>query len=457
MTQHVRTTYQGHRKTTWAVVLTLAVAAALAALALVLPALGATGQPIPPPSFPGGVTPTEVNIGGSNFSCTANTGGTPSGLSTFQVSGPPNSAASVTYNLPNGVTLTLTGVNGQNKGKLFSFSMNGARVFHLGVKGGTNHAWYNYSPGGVVSDGNLHATLQSPGVLYAASITTFCYARVATISGTVYSDLNGNGARNTSSPNEPGLPGWTVTAYNGSGSAVATAGPTGANGSYTLSNLPLGATYSVCATPSSGLWALTEPTTTPSRCSSSPGGQGWSVDLSADATRNFGAQSGVTPTCGAAFSGQTYGGAAGNVLYEAQLMPHGTECKDNFVVMYSYLPDTNQLFATLHPPTQNNNDPWEVVEHIHWTGITLDTQNPITLWYDDSFPYDGNPHTDLVQCNEDPRDPNGNPFVLLDHGDLTPGAETSCMLSSTDSAGAGPDDRSYDAWIYSNVDGTRGH
>ena len=112
-------------------------------------------------------------------------------------------------------------------------------------------------------------------------------------------------------------------------------------------------------------------------------------------------------------------------------------------------------------PTEGGTDPWEVVEHIHWTGITLDTQNPITLWYDDSFPYDGAPpHVNLVPCNSDPRtDPND--FELpADHDGLMPDTNpetTSCMLSSTDSAGEGPDDRSYDAWIYSNVDGTRGH
>ncbi len=452
MTQQVRTSYRKHRKATWAGGLTVVGAAILAALALVLPAFGAAGEPIPPASSPRSVTPTEVNVGGSNFSCTANTGGAPSGLSTFQVSGPPNSAASVTYNLPNGVTLTLSGVNGQNRGKIFSFSMNGARVFHLGVKGGSNHAWYNYSPGGVVSDGNLHATLQSPGNLYSASITTFCYARVATISGTVYNDLTGNGAK-TDSPAEPGLPGWTVTAYGSGGTQVATTGPT-TNGSYSLA-LPLGATYSVCATPSSGLWALTEPTTTPSACSSSPGGRGWSVALSDDATRNFGAQSGVQPTCLTPFSGQAFGSAAGTVIYEAQLVPQGTACKNDLVVMYSYLPGTNQLFATLHPPTEGG-APWEVVEHLRWTGITFDIQNPITLWYDDSPPYDGVGHTDLVPCNSDPRT-NPNSFVLPTHGDLTPGSETSCLLVATDSAGSGPDDRIYDAWIYSNVDGGRGH
>jgi hypothetical protein len=248
-----------------------------------------------------------------------------------------------------------------------------------------------------------------------------------------------------------------VTAYNSGGSSVATT-PTAANGSYTLSNLTLGSTYSVCAVPSSGTWALSEPTTTPTACASAPGGIGWQVQLTGNAVRNFGAQSAVMPTCeGDPFHGPAIGSADGNVVYEARLVPQsGRPCKSNLVVMYSYLPDINQLFATLHPPTGAANDPWEVVEHIHWTGITLDVQNPITLWYDDDPPYDGVGHTDLVPCNSDPR-ATPTSFDLGAHGDLTPGAEKSCMLVATDSAGSGPDDRIYDAWIYSSVDGTRGH
>ena len=449
-------------------------AIAAVALAVVIPATGASGD-IPPAAQPSGVMPTLVDIGGSNFNC-------PAGVSTFRVSNTPSSQSPVTYNssntasytapyvpLPAGVTFTLRGLNGSDKGKWFAYQATGATVFDVAVKGGNDQAWYDYGSNGVSADGatsaggvpttstGLHATKKSDGSFYVASITTFCYTKAATLSGTVYNDLNGNGAK-TDTPAELGLSGWVVTAYDSGGNAVATNGPTGtgASGAYSFA-LPLNATYSVCATPSTGLWALTEPTTTPSACLLSPGGRGWSVDLSTNATKNFGAQSGVQPTCDVPFSGQAYGGAAGNVVYEAQLVPQGTACKDNFVVMYSYLPGTNQLFATLHPPAEGGTDPWQVVEHIRWTGITLDTQNPITLWYDDSYPYDGNPHTDLVPCNSDPRT-NPNDFELpASYGTLLPGTETSCILSSTDSAGSGPDNRTYEAWIYSNIDGLRGH
>ncbi len=162
MTQRVRTRYRNHRRASRVALLGVAAAAALAALAIVLPALGAAGDSIPPASIPLGVTPTDVAVGGSNFSCTTNTGGQPPGMSSFSVSSLPNSTTPVTYNSSNsslltGVSLTLTGVNGQSKGKFFSFAMTGANVFHVGVKGGNDIAWYNYfgnssTSGGVQSD-----------------------------------------------------------------------------------------------------------------------------------------------------------------------------------------------------------------------------------------------------------------------------------------------------------------
>ena len=162
----------------------------------------------------------------------------------------------------------------------------------------------------------------------------------------------------------------------------------------------------------------------------------------------------VQPFCDKPFSGIGFAGTGGTATYSAQLVANGG-CKSDNVIMYSYTPGTNQLFAVLSPITPGPK--YETVEHIHWDGITLDTQNPITLWYDDTVPYDGGDKRTLIPCNSDPRDP-GDPFVLpVPHDSLLPGIETSCMLESTDSAGSGPDARTYDVWIYSNVDGGRGY
>jgi hypothetical protein len=184
----------------------------------------------------------------------------------------------------------------------------------------------------------------------------------------------------------------------------------------------------------------------------------------------------VTPSCEEPFSGIGFAGTGGVVTYTAQLVEDGG-CKEDNVVMYSYTPGTNQLFATLNPIAGGGTQ-YQVVEHIHWTGIGGDVQNPITLRYDDTAPYDGvdnaginniNGGTNdgwriMKMCGSDPR-PAPDSFDL---GGVTPvmpsadplpagGQHSSCMLLSSFSAGDGPSDRAYDAWVYSLVDGARGN
>jgi hypothetical protein len=163
----------------------------------------------------------------------------------------------------------------------------------------------------------------------------------------------------------------------------------------------------------------------------------------------------VHPSCTAPFSGIGFAGTGGTATYSVQLVANGG-CKSDDMIMYSYTPGTNKLFAVLSPISPGAH--YESVEHIQWDGITLDTQNPITLWYDDTVPYDGADKVTLIPCNSDPRtDPES--FTLpgsAPHSTLMPSGHTSCMLQSTDSAGSGPDNRSYDAWIFSTVDGGRG-
>ena len=55
----------------------------------------------------------------------------------------------------------------------------------------------------------------------------------------------------------------------------------------------------------------------------------------------------VTPSCSAPFSGLPLGGT-GTVQYSAQLVSKDGACKNSKVVMYSYTPRENDLFATLH-------------------------------------------------------------------------------------------------------------
>jgi hypothetical protein len=368
------------------------VAAVAAALALVVPALGISTTGCTPdtttcvkPASGQGITPSVVNVGGTNFSCATNAGGTPAGMNVrqFQISNP----------VPGLYTDSATGVQfrilapsaGLDSKAFLSFRVEGnaAVVYHVGIKGGTNSSWYDYfnntpsakalGNGGVFSDTDLHSTPDSQyrtspaskNTFFASSITTFCYVPL------------------------------TVQAS--------------------------------CDHPFSG--------------------------------------------------GPGFGGGTGDAAqYFVQLVAQNGACKTGNMVMYSYVPGTNQLFAVLSPVTPGGPN-YESVEHIHETGIAGDNQNPITLKYDDTAPYDGVDHAGGVNdgfrvmkfCGSDPRpypsDPplaaGQSPFDLGGaHPAMPPadadGPHTSCMLQSTDSAGSGGT-RTYDAWVYSNIDGLRGH
>ena len=394
MTQHVRKRYRNHRKATWAAVFVVLVAAALV---LVLPALGInntncnpanTSTCVKPASTHQGVTPSIAPVGGSNFSCAkagASYGGpaTPSGMREFQISKP--TPGSYTDPATGVIFDVLPPTGNQAPTSFFSFRVRGgaAVVYHVGVKGGTNVAWYDYfnnmpaDPAlgpqrGVFSDDDLHSTPDSKYTaskpsFFVASITTFCYSAPLT----------------------------------------------------------------------------------------------------------------VQPSCTNPFFGTDLGGTGGTVQYSAQLTPENGVCKQDLVFMASFTSGTNdqsQMFATLSPLTTGGAQN-KVVEHIVWTGITKDIQNPITLRYDDTAPFNGvdNPGTStnegwrtMMLCGSDPRPFPSNPPLAanqspFDLGGNTPampaadgdGPHTTCMLQSTDSAGTGTSGRSYDAWLFSLIDGAR--
>src|SRR5262245_61486514 len=159
MTQHVRTGYRRHPKAAWMLIVGILSLAAVS-LAVVIPALGApTAVQIRPGAKGSGVVPDLVNIGGSNFTC-------PAGLSTFRVSNTPSSQTAVPYTstntasytspyvpLPAGVEFTLRGLNGPEKGKWFAYQTKNATVFDVAVKGGNDHAVYDYGSNGRSDDG----------------------------------------------------------------------------------------------------------------------------------------------------------------------------------------------------------------------------------------------------------------------------------------------------------------
>ena len=464
MTRQIRTTYRRHRGRAWFATIALL---ATAGLAVVLPAFASHGTHIEPAAQPSGVIPTVANVGGSNFSCSGfPVNGT---YSQFQISKP---AAGSYMDPATGVTFELKNPTGRDRQKFFSFRVvnDAADVYHVGVNGGTDTAWYNYLPTGVRADGEvtalkidqtgLHATRDNQGSLYNASITTICYKpRFADIGGIVFVDRNQNGSYDTSTtpPDEP-LSDWTVSLYRG-GSLYGTPRTSGANGRYLFSQLPAGFQYTVCVTaPSgSGTWSQTVPTG--NTACSSPLSAGHVVDLQNNSLSNdFGNVNTVTLDCSGTDAARSATTTSGGNTYTVQLAG-GALCNKGTATYVFQLYGGDTRVADFHPLAGGGGQV-HLTEKMEWTFSGTAEPDPAnrSLKYDDIAPY-GDSLRSMPYCLKDPRKAGGGELEL-DPANLTdvlplPTApdttlHTSCLITSTESAGGKRTDISY-----SSVDGYR--
>jgi SdrD B-like protein len=242
------------RKRAAGLLLTVAALVALTMFA-VLPALASNpGDLVSPASSPGGVTPTDVGIGGNGvcsnlYSTSAYNHPMPAGVSEYDNPNPVNGT-----NLPSGnsdgVTFTLTN-SGANSAQRLQVGGTNAQILGIAVNGGSDSTVYDYRPttrGWVAGDGNLHAPASkfsgsgSPTQWYGISHLTVCYTPTASISGTAFTDSNGDGSQSGST--ETGLSGLGVTVTNSGGTTVGT-GTTGSTGTYSVP-VPFGGPYTVC-------------------------------------------------------------------------------------------------------------------------------------------------------------------------------------------------------------------
>lgn len=434
MTAEIRDAVRRNRKRGGLFALGSVLVAAL--IAVVVPALAAVGDPIPPASIPGGVTPTEINNGGQNNDCTFV--GSQAPIS-WRIENPTTSTRTQTFN-GRPVTLALTMTSG---GKLLEFTVTGAVARDVVVKGGTNSAWYAYaSPRS--SDGNLHAPKKSANTLYQVSQTTFCLAQVGTVAGTVFRDSNESTTKDSF---ESGQNGWTVTLYANGGPVASTQTATvgGVDGSYRFENQPLGVEYTVCETApaGSGTWGQTVPAGN-THCAASgeePAGHRFTLD-SASYTANFGNVPTATATCSAP------SGIPGE--YEFSVACASKLVGKEFVV--STWTDNGQ-FANLHPVGSLTGAKISIAEKIYFDYPT-NSQNALTIYYDDTPPY-GDVRTVMKLCIYDPLAP-GEDFVFADGFDpvaspVLPSGETSCMIRNSEGSGG-----TYVAMVYTEEDGWRG-
>lgn len=218
------------------------------AVFVVLPAFATSVTYVPPPSYPGNVTPTLIPVGGQSDDCAQFAAGN------YQQYLNPNPQTG-TYSLGGNASVTLTlnpdpsgypapsGTKGQwppayASDTYVSFTVSGATVYDVFVKGGSQTTLYTYGSG-TTGDGYLHAPAQSvdkktgePTQLYSISHMTFCFLPGAPISGKATVDGTGTG-------------GLTVSLTDTTTNATTTT-TTASDGTYGFPAEPVGDGYTIC-------------------------------------------------------------------------------------------------------------------------------------------------------------------------------------------------------------------
>ena len=221
------------------------------ALFVVLPAFAFNvGDSEPPASGTYGITPTLVANGGQNNDCEIFYGVGGNGDGTYTVNGTtfhefyvnnPKNTTSAT-DPTTGATFTLSVNNHTNV--VTSWSATGAAVTDVGIKGGTQTLRYNYNgatPQPVTGDTSLHPPINGAAPnYYTVSHMGFCYTATATVSGTAFTDSNGDQNKQSG---EAGINGLAVTIKNGANTVGS--GSTNSSGAYSIS-VPQGGPYTVC-------------------------------------------------------------------------------------------------------------------------------------------------------------------------------------------------------------------
>jgi len=449
MTQQVRTTYRKHPRTILAV--TLGAIVALLVIA-VLPAGAAR------------VTGQVVNLGGQNFDC-SNSLVKSRATNEFRVVNP---VSGTTYTDPATQAKFKVFVTTSKKGQQLTWkSVSTASesvpsvvgVYDVIVKGGTNSMWYDYDADGaggtptgsttVTEDLTpLTAPPKGDGTFYAISHTSFCY-QLASISGTVFNDVDGSTTRSASNPTELYQPGWTVTLYGPTGTKTAL---TDQNGYYSFENLPPNVTYTVCETAPSGTWAQSIPSTTLSDCTSPQEPKGYSVNLTAaqETGKHFGNRTAAVLGCG---------GSTSTTGFDVQISGACGKTGQSEYVFEKWTADNKVFFNLVPTSTSSGGGRINIVQLL--TGSINQPADPGAtpqgkVRYDDGI--SGVPEREMPYCEWDPRtDPMLLPTGFSDSASVLPGNHTSCILEGSqtvDTTNDGDPDTVYLTYfIYTSVDG----
>jgi hypothetical protein len=471
----------------------------------VLPAFGSSpGEYVNPPSGKG-VLPVDVGIGG-NGQCSNLFPGLPAGAKEYDNNNPRvGTASGVKSGNNDGVTFDITLHSPSNTSQTLDVTGHGAAILGIGIKGGTQSTAYHYfdnkptvPAGFVTGDTALHAPLSnntysvSGGTeypngntpsFYGISLLNICYTTLSYIQGTVYQDVNQNGANDDGSLQS----GWTVDLYAGVTPGVAGGGTlidhqvTGAAGTYHF-DVPAGVHYRVCEVPGGDLpsnggkvWVQSQPVpSTTTLCDGTVNGTG---ELARGYDETPTTTTGATDDFGnvGGYSCDSAGAPLGTNAYTVGI------CKDGQQYVFNSGTVTSGQFTGTPFVDYWVGDPSAsipTVEQINFADPFVKGLPQYTkLLYADGGAFPPNPNQQLLTmpyCNLDPRDTSAggypNSYTLLapyaskgaNGSDLVlPNGATSCVISIRTNApapSAPPQSTTgtLQAYIYSLADNVRG-
>lgn len=466
MTQHVRTSYRNHRKTTWA--LAFALIALIAAVVIPI-ASGGGGK-----TYTLTATPSATCASPASTVVTIKNTGSPQSLGSAEIYFPPNTVASTTLGILR--SNTTSSAQSQNKDIVAIDGLNLApgvsRQITVTFKAGVT---FNTTITAAAKQANRFNDSSGTANLFdiQGSFPTLKIVTCVTVSGRVFQDRNldntyttGQGAfLNSDVPKA-----WNVNLYGKdvgtpatSYTLVRTTISSSADGAYTLSQVPTATDYKVCVTArgtdASSKWALQLPTGNTDCAPISTGGPTTAANplpnLSADApNQDFQ----VVPVVGP-FGGDTDSSTAGGYTVDAS---SNSDKADAFYVQDTWtdsLGRTNFRFSPITACTPPNCPSGKI-----YLLETLTADVPISglggkqvaIRYDDAPPFLDADLKPMPYCLIDPRHADGTlttSGVLGTNSDGSPA--TSCIVTGSQTVDVSTGKVHTVYTVYTSYDGGR--
>jgi hypothetical protein len=490
MTEHVRTTYRGHRKTTWA----LAIALAVLVAAVVIPLASGASDKTYEMTYPAGAVSPAPPAGGSSSQtlCTntaytlkiqiKNTAKTVS-LGSANITYPSNvSVTSASFVSPSPGWQMLSYQAGSNLVRIRNLSLAKNAIVTVQVALTTGSSPTNGSPPGVSAvvkqSNNFNDTGGSANTFENPAFPTLALQDCnATISGRVYHDRDQSGgfAVNASSPtSDIAKAGWTVTLWRATGSGYddVDSDSTEAGGTYSVEG-PIGGNFRVCVSAagnppgppdSATAWAVrqVDGVTLTTGCSditpTSPDSSGLSVTNLPSAGK-MGQDFAVVPVTVFDFEG---GQSVGDgTSYVVQAAGNSDKAPQHYV-KETWTDSSGRpyfVFAPINACTSDCEGEIFLLEQMGGSisQSDLGANKQVVLVYDDTEPFQT--FRPMPYCLQDPRDG----ADLLESDVLPPpvGSEeehTSCIVEGHQVVGDDPQDPEigFTFLVYTSYDGSRG-